>query len=89
MNFREYDVLHERCELYKSRALEAIKVLKGYTFEIYNLHSSLNQCSDTELSYSIEDVDGYDYGGRIPIEVLDLYMEGNVELAKTKYKEIV
>lgn len=89
MNFIEYDVLHERCELYKSRALEAIKVLKGYTFEIYNLHSSLNQCSDTELSYFIEDVDGYDYGGRIPIEVLDLYMEGNVELAKTKYKEIV
>ena len=89
MNFREYDVLHERCELYKANALEAIKDLKGYTFEIYNLHSSLNQCSDTELSYSIEDADGYDYGGRIPIEVLDLYMEGNVELAKTKYKEIV
>jgi hypothetical protein len=89
VTFREYDELHERCELYKARALEAIKDLKCYTFEIYNLHSSLNQCSDTELSYSIEDEDGYEYGGRIPIEVLDLYMEGNVELAKTKYKEIV
>lgn len=84
MNFREYDELHERCELYKARALEAIKDLKGYTFEIYNLHSSLNQCSDTELSYSIEDVDGYDYGGRIPIEALDLYLDGRVDEARAR-----
>ena len=84
MNFREYDVLHERCELYKAKALEAIKDLKGYTFEIYNLHSSLNQCSDTELSYSIEDADGYDYCGRIPIEALDLYMDGKVDEARAR-----
>ena len=84
MNFREYDVLHERCELYKAKALEAIKDLKGYTFEIYNLHSSLNQCSDTELSYSIEDEDGYEYGGRIPIEILDLYMDGRVDEARAR-----
>jgi hypothetical protein len=84
VTFREYDVLHERCELYKAKALEAIKDLKGYTFEIYNLHSSLNQCSDTELSYSIEDADGYEYGGRIPIEVLDLYMDGRVDEARAR-----
>lgn len=84
MNFREYDVLHERCELYKARALEAIKDLKYYTFDIYNLHSSLNQCSDTELSYSIEDADGYEYGGRIPIEALDLYMDGKVHEARER-----
>lgn len=84
MTFLEYDVLHERCEMYKARALEAIKDLKGYTFEIYNLHSSLNQCSDTELSYSIEDVDGYDYGGRIPIEALDLYLDGKVDEARAR-----
>ena len=84
MTFREYDMLHERCELYKARALEAIKDLKCYTFEIYNLHSSLNQCSDTELSYSIEDADGYEYGGRIPIEVLDLYMDGKVDEARAR-----
>lgn len=84
MNFREYDELHERCEMYKTRALEAIKYLKGYTFEIYNLHSSLNQCSDTELSYSIEDADGYDYGGRIPIDALDLYLDGKVDEARAR-----
>lgn len=84
MTFLEYDELHERCEMYKARALEAIKDLKGYTFEIYNLHSSLNQCSDTELSYSIEDVDGYDYGGRIPIEALDLYLDGKVDEARAR-----
>ena len=84
MTFREYDVLHERCELYKANALEAIKDLKCYTFEIYNLHSSLNQCSDTELSYSIEDADGYEYGGRIPIEVLDLYMDGKADEARAR-----
>ena len=84
MTFREYDELHERCEMYKTRALEAIKYLKGYTFEIYNLHSSLNQCSDTELSYSIEDADGYDYGGRIPIDALDLYLDGKVDEARAR-----
>ncbi len=70
--------------MYKTRALEAIKYLKGYTFEIYNLHSSLNQCSDTELSYSIEDADGYDYGGRIPIDALDLYLDGKVDEARAR-----
>lgn len=84
MTFLDYDELHERCEMYKARALEAIKELKGYTFEIYNLHSSLNQCSDTELSYSIEDVEGYDYGGRIPIEALDLYLDGKVDEARAR-----
>ena len=84
MNCSEYDELHERCELYKARALEAIKDLKCYTFDIYNLHSSLTRCSDTELSYSIEDADGYDYGGRIPIEALDLYMDGRVDEARAR-----
>ena len=62
----------------------AIKDLKCYTFDIYNLHSSLTRCSDTELSYSIEDADGYDYGGRIPIEALDLYMDGRVDEARAR-----
>ena len=45
------------------------------------------QSGDDELTYVIEE-DGFEYGGKLPISILDLYLNGNEKLAKTKYKEL-
>jgi hypothetical protein len=80
--------MHERCEMYKSRAVKAIIDIKDLNInEPYLKNCYMYQSGDDELYYVI-DQDGFEYGGKLPISILELYLEGNEELAKTKYKEL-
>jgi hypothetical protein len=80
--------MHERCEMYKSRAVEAILDIKSLNIgEPYLKNCYMYQSGDDELTYGIVQ-DGFNYLGNLPISVLDLYLDGNEEQAKTKYKEI-
>ena len=82
--------MHERCEMYKARALSAILELTGNGLDgdhIITWISFLNRCSDTDLAYHIRLADGCNLEGTMPIEIIDLYLSGNVAEAKTKYKE--
>lgn len=87
MNFREYDEMHERCEMYKAIAVKAIIDIKSLKIEgPYLKNSYMYQSGEDELTYVIDG--GGRYLGRIPISILDLYIKGNEELAKTKYNEL-
>ena len=80
--------MHERCEMYKARAVKAIIDIKALNIEDpYLKNSYMYQSGDNELTYVIEE-DGFEHGGKLPISILDLYLDGNEKLAKTKYKEI-
>lgn len=86
MTFHEYDEMHERCEMYKARAVEAIIYIKSLNIgDPYLKNSYMYQSGDDELTYVIEE-DGFEYEGRLPISILELYLDGNEELAKTKYR---
>lgn len=88
MTFLEYDELHERCEMYKARAVKAIIDIKGLNIEDpYLKNCYMYQAGEDELTYVIDE-DGFEHEGRLPISILELYLEGNEELAKTKYKEL-
>ena len=88
MTFHEYEEMHERCEMYKARAVEAIIDIKALNIkDPYLKHCYMYQVSENDLAYVI-DHDGFEHGGRLPISILELYLDGNEELAKTKYKEI-
>ena len=85
MTFHEYDEMHERCEMYKSRAVEAIIDIKSLNIgDPYLRNCYMYQSGDDELTYVIEE-DGFEHGGKLPISILELYLDGNEELAKTKY----
>lgn len=87
MTFHEYDEMHERCEMYKSRAVEAIIDIKSLNIgDPYLRNCYMYQSGDDELTYVIEE-DGFEHGGKLPISILELYLEGNEELAKMKYNE--
>ena len=87
MTFSEYDEVHERCEMYKASAVKAIIDIKSMNIgEPYLKNCYMYQSGDDELTYVIDGGSGY--LGRIPISILDLYLRGNEELAKTKYKEL-
>lgn len=87
MTFHEYDEMHERCEMYKSRAVKAIIDIKSLNInEPYLKNCYMYQSSEDELTYVIEE-DGFEYEGRLQISILELYLNGEEELAKTKYKE--
>lgn len=79
--------MHERCEMYKSRAVEAIIDIKSLNIEPYLKNCYMYQSGDDELTYVIEE-DGFGYQGRLTISILELYLDGNEEQAKTKYKEL-
>lgn len=87
MTFHEYDEMHERCEMYKSRAVEAIIDIKSLYIEPYLKNCYMYQSGEDELTYVIEE-DGFEHEGRLPISILELYLDGNEELAKTKYNEL-
>ena len=88
MTFLEYDEMHERCEMYKARAVKAIIDIKALNIEDpYLKNCYMYQSSEDELAYVIDE-DGFEHEGRLPISILELYLEGNEELAKTKYKEL-
>jgi hypothetical protein len=79
--------MHERCEMYKSRAVEAIIDIKSLNIEPYLKNSYMYQSGEDELTYVIEE-DGFEYGGKLQISILELYLDGNEKEAKTKYKEL-
>lgn len=80
--------MHERCEMYKSRAVEAIIDIKDLNIgDPYLKNCYMYQSSEDELTYVIEE-DGFEYDGRLPISILELYLNGEEEQAKTKYKEL-
>jgi hypothetical protein len=79
--------MHERCEMYKSRAVEAIIDIKSLNIEPYLKNCYMYQSGDDELTYVIEE-DGFEYGGKLPISILELYLDGNEKEAKMKYKEL-
>lgn len=84
MTFHEYDEMHERCEMYKASAVKAIIDIKSLNIEEpYLKNSYMYQSGEDELTYVIDGDGGYI--GRIPISILDLYLRGDEELAKTKY----
>lgn len=86
MTFHEYDEMHERCEMYKSRVVEAIIDIKSLNIgDPYLKNSYMYQSGNDELTYVIDE-DGFEHGGKLPISILELYLDGNEELAKTKYK---
>ena len=88
MTFHEYEEMHERCEMYKSRAVEAIIDIKDMNIgEPYLKNCYMYQSGEDELTYVI-DQDGFGYQGRLPISILELYLDGNEEQAKTKYNEL-
>lgn len=88
MNFIEYDEMHERYELYKASAVNAIIDIKGLNIEDpYLRNCYMYQSGEDELTYMIEE-NGFHFGGRLPISILELYLDGNEEQAKTKYKEL-
>jgi hypothetical protein len=87
VTFHEYDEMHERCEMYKSRAVEAIIDIKSLNIEPYLKNCYMYQSGDDELTYVIEE-DGFEYGGKLPISILELYLDGNEKEAKMKYKEL-
>jgi hypothetical protein len=79
---------YERYELYKASAVNAIIDIKGLNVEDPYLENCyMYQSGKDELTYMIEE-NGFEYGGKLPISILDLYLNGNEKLAKTKYKEI-
>lgn len=86
MTFHEYDEMHERCEMYKSRAVKAIIDIKSLNIgEPYLKNCYMYQSGEDELTYVIDE-DGFEHEGHLPISILELYLDGNEELAKTKYK---
>ena len=86
MTFHEYEELHERCEMYKARAVKAIIDIKSLNIEDpYLKNCYMYQSGEDVLTYVIDE-DGFEHEGRLPISILELYLEGNEELAKTKYK---
>lgn len=88
MTFHEYDEMHERCEMYKASAVKAIIDIKSLNInEPYLKNCYMYQSSEDELTYVIEE-DGFEYDGRLPISILELYLNGEEEQAKTKYKEL-
>jgi len=87
VTFHEYDEMHERCEMYKSRAVEAIIDIKSLNIEPYLKNCYMYQSGDDELTYVIDE-DGFEHEGRLPISILELYLDGNEKEAKTKYKEL-
>lgn len=86
MTFQEYDLMNERCIMYRTKALEAIVDIAGLDIDIYYAHSYLSQCSEDTLSYNIESDDGFEFDGEMKISILELYLKGYIELAKQKYK---
>lgn len=88
MTFHEYEEMHERCELYKASAVKAIIDIKGLNVEDpYLKNCYMYQSGEDELTYVI-DQEGFDYKGRLPISILELYLDGNEKQAKMKYKEL-
>lgn len=86
MTFLEYDEMNERCEMYKAKAVKAIIDIKSLNIkDPYLKNSYMYQSSKDELIFVIEE-DGFEHEGRLPISILELYLEGNEELAKMKYK---
>lgn len=80
--------MHERCEMYKSRAVKAIIDIKSLNIgDPYLKNCYMYQSSEDELTYVIEE-DGFEYEGRLPVSILELYLNGEEEQAKTKYKEL-
>ena len=80
--------MHERCEMYKSRAVEGIIYIKSLNIgDPYLKNSYMYQSGEDELTYVIEE-DSFEYEGKLPISILELYLDGNEEQAKTKYKEL-
>lgn len=78
--------MHERCEMYKSRAVKAIIDIKSLNIgEPYLKNCYMYQSGEDELTYVIDE-DGFEHEGHLPISILELYLDGNEELAKTKYK---
>jgi hypothetical protein len=74
--------------MYKSRAVEAIIDIKSLNIEDpYLKNCYMYQSGDDELTYVIEE-DGFEYGGKLQISILELYLDGNEKEAKTKYKEL-
>lgn len=88
MTFNEYDEMNERCEMYKSRAVEAIIDIKSLNIEDpYFRNCYMYKSGEDELTYVIDE-DGFEHGGKLPISILELYLNGEEEQAKTKYKEL-
>jgi len=74
--------------MYKAKAVKAIIDIKSLNIkEPYLKNSYMYQSGEDELTYVIDE-DDFENGGRFPISILELYLEGNEEQAKTKYKEI-
>jgi len=88
VTFIEYDEMHERCEMYKANAVKAIIDIKSLNIkDPYLKNSYMYQSGDDELTYVIDE-DGFEHEGRLPISILELYLDGNEKEAKTKYKEL-
>jgi len=74
--------------MYKSRAVEGIIYIKSLNIgDPYLKNSYMYQSGEDELTYVIEE-DSFEYEGKLPISILELYLDGNEEQAKTKYKEL-
>lgn len=88
MNFLEYNQLDERCVLYKARAIKAILAILGEPLDNYFLSDSyFYPCGEDEFRYHIHFYDGFNLEGTMRISVLDMYLNGYEDEAKSLHLE--
>lgn len=88
MNFLEYNQLHERCVLYKARAIKAILAILGEPLDNYLPSDSyFYQFGEDEFGYHIHFSDGFNLEGTMRISVLDMYLNGYEDEAKSLHLE--
>ncbi len=88
MTFDEYEVMHERCEMYKISAIKAIlQVVDQYSDpeSVVTNNSYFYSIRDGVLSYHIQ-IAGYNLEGEMMKSTFQDAMEGKIELARINYE---
>jgi hypothetical protein len=88
MTFDEYEVMHERCEMYKISAIKAIlQVVYPYsnTEDAVPNNSYFYSIRDGVLSYHIQ-IAGYNLEGEMMKSTFQDAMEGKIEIARLHYE---
>lgn len=88
MTFDEYELAHERCEMYKASAIKAIcAIVDPYidSESVVPCNSYLYSIRDGVLVYHIQ-IGGYNMEGTMMKSTLQLAIDGKVEEAKINYE---
>ena len=88
MTFDEYEVMHERCEMYKRNAIKAILQVVSPTCdpeEAVSANTYFYSIRDGMLNYLITFQDGKKLAGTMYKSTFQLAMEGKIEEARVNY----